>query len=460
MAIRFCKGEINKLNLENALLFDKNIFINAHNIFLSTDLEYIPLIDKENNYICCCYDDHNIDNLYKTINIIYNSKYGKKELKRKYLNVSIISLNEISYYLYKNFLNLGCNVKVVGDLWKYLDISLEVNKEVNYINIYSEGNPGLSINELGYWKTTFPFNEYDKLIEIFQNGLKKDLLYDKKIKKTNECNLILTRKITSNTPFMAARLGNTESIIVNEYYNYYTKFWLKYLYSSSGFYSQKQYSSSVEKMFNKTDVDFYSKLTVKAIKNCDINLCNFKNEIPLINRFSSDAAVNVAWYDLYTNFDSNSWINALKGKKVLIVSSFNETIKKQYKNKKKLFRNFVLPDLKLMYYDFPTTYLGNYNLNISFFDNYKKIFNDIKKIDFDVAIIAAGAYGYLLASDIKNINKQAIELCSGLYPIFGIKNKTQCIIRKVSSMYNSNWIFPIEQKPTNYMSLEKGAYWD
>jgi hypothetical protein len=86
--------------------------------------------------------------------------------------------------------------------------------------------------------------------------------------------------------------------------------------------------------------------------------------------------------------------------------------------------------------------------------------NDIQKIDFDVALIACGSYGYILSSKIKNMGKQAIELCSGLYPIFGIKNKTQIIIRKVSKMYDKNWIFPIEEKPNNYMNLEKGAYWE
>ena len=81
-------------------------------------------------------------------------------------------------------------------------------------------------------------------------------------------------------------------------------------------------------------------------------------------------------------------------------------------------------------------------------------------IDFDIAIIAAGAYGYPLAAEIKNMGKQSIELCSGIYPVFGIKVKTQLIIRKISSMYNDNWIFPIETPPKNYMNIEKGAYWE
>jgi len=207
-------------------------------------------------------------------------------------------------------------------------------------------------------------------------------------------------------------------------------------------------------------VDLYVEHTLNAIKNCDIHMCCFPNEIPLINSCCHNNNFYVDWYDLYTNFDRNSWIYALKGKKVLIISSFNNTIKFQYNNRKNIIKNFTYPELNLNFYDFPSTYLGNYNKKNDFFENYNKIISEISKIDFDVAIISAGAYGYLLASDIKNMGKQSIELCSGLYPLFGIKNKTQAIIFKVSSMYNEHWIFPIEEKPNNYMHLEKGAYWD
>ena len=259
---------------------------------------------------------------------------------------------------------------------------------------------------------------------------------------------------------MAARLGNTESIITNQNSNYYTKFWLKYLYTTSGFFSKKIFTNDIEKLFVKNDVDLYAQKMIKCVKNCDFHLCCFSNEIPLLNKYSDKKSLNFDWYDLYTNFDSNSWLKALECKKVLIISSFNKSIKYQLKNIKKVFPFFDFPNLNIVYYDFPLTFMGNYNSKENFFELYTFVFNEIKKIDFDIALIAAGAYGYMLASDIKDAGKQAIELCSGLYPVFGIKNKTQSIIRKVSAMYNENWIFPIEAKPEKYMDIEKGAYWE
>ena len=138
-----------------------------------------------------------------------------------------------------------------------------------------------------------------------------------------------------------------------------------------------------------------------------------------------------------------------------------KTIKRQYSRKELLFQSKnILPDMDMLFYDAPQTQLGNKSGYKNWFEAYEKIVTDIRKIDFDIAIIAAGAYGYPLAAEIKAMGKQSIELCSGIYPIFGIKVKTQLIIRKISQMYNSYWIFPIEAPPKNYMNIEKGAYWE
>ena len=459
MAVRFCKGKKEELDFNYAVVFDKNIFNKVHDIFLTNKIEYIPLVDNNNNYICCCYDDKNADDLLlNKIYILFNSKYGLNKIKKRYKNTTIVSFNEIGYYLYKFLSENGCNVSAFGELWKY--VGIETSSDICN-GIYVEGNNGLPLNDLGYWKMTFPFNEYYFFIRLFNIIFDKKIFYNKKLLNKNECNLLISKKLKDDKPFMAARLGNTEAIIANGFSNYYTSLWLKYLYTTSGFYSKKIYSNCIENIFVKKDVDLYVEKTIEAVKNCDICMCCFINEVPLINKYSNRNSFNVDWYDLYSDFDDNSWIYSLKRKKILIISSFNKTILYQYNNREKIFKNFSLPKMDLKFYDFPTTYLGNYNDKTNFFDNYNKILEEIKLFDFDVALISAGAYGYLLAYDIKKIGKQAIELCSGMYPIFGIKNKTQSIIRRVSSMYNENWIFPLDDNiPDNYMKLEKGSYWE
>jgi len=73
MAIRFCKGKEADFNLDNAVVFDKQIFEKVHSIFLNSDYEYIPIVDKNRKYICCCYDDKNIDGLFNKIFILFNT---------------------------------------------------------------------------------------------------------------------------------------------------------------------------------------------------------------------------------------------------------------------------------------------------------------------------------------------------------------------------------------------------
>ena len=48
---------------------------------------------------------------------------------------------------------------------------------------------------------------------------------------------------------------------------------------------------------------------------------------------------------------------------------------------------------------------------------------EIDKIDFDIAILGCGAYGYPLASYIKSIGKKAIHIGGATQLIFGIKGK-------------------------------------
>ena len=460
MAIRFCKGDVKKLDMKESIIISNNLFKEVHNkIINNNELVYIPVVDINNKYIFTCYDDKNLDQYLDKLIIMSNSEYGKNQLKKSLDNCTIVSFNEFGYYLYNILISIGCNINVKGELWDYF-----INNKSNSISnkkIYLEGNIGLSLDECGIFKNTLPHDEYEFISNIYNKCKKNNKLYNKRFINKKDINKILTEKIKSNKPFMAARLGNTESIIINEsIYSYYQKLWLEFLYTTSGFYSKTKYNSNFNKLVNLKDIEMYSNMSLNAINNTDIHLCRFDSEVSLINNYSNKDSLLTDWYNLYTDFDKNNcWLSALKNKKVLIISSFNKSIKKQY-DIKDIINKGILPDIDLIYYDSPQTYLGNYNEKISWFEVLNNMINDIQKIDFDVALIACGSYGYILSSKIKNMGKQAIELCSGLYPIFGIKNKTQIIIRKVSKMYDKNWIFPIEEKPNNYMNLEKGAYWE
>lgn len=451
MGLRFCNG----IRDNYSIVCNHDMFITAHHLLYESGMKYISILDNSGNYICSCYDDLHLDMLIKYCLILQSSYDALTVLHNQFPQVTIISFNEVSYKLYMLFKEAKCEVYCIGDLWEYfVDESNIVNKSIGF-TVYTEGNLGIPISESGMWKNAFPLNEYNFLNKLYDDELDNHKIYNRNWIPNNQSNEILAQLILSGKPFMAARLGNTEAAICREYVQgYYTEKWLNWLTSTSGFFST---SDSLI-----ADVDHYSRLTIEAVRECDINMCRFENEISIINSFSKSDAINVDWYSLYTDLNTNSWIGALKKKKVLVISSATETIKYQYQNRLKIFNGEqVLPEMELQYYIPPQTQLdNNVNQYEDWFDAFENMCLDISELSFDVAIIAAGAYGYPLAAFVKNkLKKQSIELCSGIYPIFGIKVKTQLIIRKVSSMYNDSWIFPIENKPDNYQKIEDGAYW-
>ena len=84
--------------------------------------------------------------------------------------------------------------------------------------------------------------------------------------------------------------------------------------------------------------------------------------------------------------------------------------------------------------------------------------NDISKIDYDVAIIGAGAYGMFLGAFCKDMGKQALHLGGATQMLFGIKGKRW----DGSTLYNEHWIRPSkDETPKGVEQFEHGtfAYW-
>ena len=80
-------------------------------------------------------------------------------------------------------------------------------------------------------------------------------------------------------------------------------------------------------------------------------------------------------------------------------------------------------------------------------------------MDFDIAIIGCGAYGFHLAAHVKRIGKKAVHLGGATQALFGIIGK-RWENNKVSFYINENWIRPLlEEIPENANTVEGGCYW-
>lgn len=440
---------------------NRNLFDNAKFFFKKTGLEYCPIVNAGGQLELFCYnDDHSAwKELEKYVAQIDKMKHPAGILEN-YAALNLWGLNEIGFRLALIFehdpdLKLCC----IGEYWKYLGFPSEASGNADGYDVLLEGNYAIPIDEMGYWRHTPVFPAvFEDFISRIKRSIHSKHTYGDRFCSVSEGRSLLREKIISGQPFCSGRLGHTEGWITMKYINSlsYDATSLWWLYHTSGFFSEKEYEDA--------DVDLYAQKTTEALSNMDILFCQFDDSICVINHCLPDASpvfpFEGVWHASPSSNDDVSWIEALAGKKVLVISPFSETIKMQYEKRELLFHgNQILPEFKLIPFQMISTQWGNKCGFLNFFEAYDTILAKISDIDFDIALIGAGAYGFLLASDIKNMGKQSLELCSYLMPLFGVKIKRHLTEPNISQFYNSNWSFPVEEPVANYRLIENGCYW-
>jgi|TARA_X000001388_G_scaffold25909_1_gene18132 hypothetical protein len=162
-------------------------------------------------------------------------------------------------------------------------------------------------------------------------------------------------------------------------------------------------------------------------------------------------------------YHSQPWTRALESKKVLIISPFVKTIGNQYKNKTKVWNNLekdINPDFDIKFLKCPLSPALQAPTTDSWLLSLKDMCDKIENIDFDVALIGAGAYSLPLCSFIKNKEKSAIHLGGGLQVMFGVKGNRWLSHDIINKLFNEHWVFPSEDEtPKNTHIVEGSCYW-
>lgn len=92
------------------------------------------------------------------------------------------------------------------------------------------------------------------------------------------------------------------------------------------------------------------------------------------------------------------------------------------------------------------------------------------KVDYDIALIGCGAYGFPLAAHAKRMGKQAVHLGGALQLLFGIKGHrwetmeygTDILPRggMYMEMFNEHWVRPtVAETPRTAQKVENACYW-
>ena len=96
----------------------------------------------------------------------------------------------------------------------------------------------------------------------------------------------------------------------------------------------------------------------------------------------------------------------------------------------------------------------------SWFEALASMEKEIATKEFDIALIAAGAYGLPMAAYVKSLGKQAIYMASSMQILFGIRGKRWDNWPDWAAHFNEYWVYPSEaETPSKKNEVEGGSYW-
>jgi hypothetical protein len=160
---------------------------------------------------------------------------------------------------------------------------------------------------------------------------------------------------------------------------------------------------------------------------------------------------------------AHPWSETLEGRRVLVVHPFSKTIESQYNNhRQRLFEDDrVLPKFgSLATVQAVQTIAGNRSHHADWFQALQSMKIAMDAIDYDVAIIGCGAYGFPLAAHAKRNGKLAVHLGGATQILFGIRGNRWDADPKISRLYNDYWVRPApEERVTGADRVENACYW-
>ncbi len=263
--------------------------------------------------------------------------------------------------------------------------------------------------------------------------------------------------LASNTSQLICRFGTVELETVRQFLKngFIDEKQKRWMCDTAGFFPSDDYLM----------IKFACKQILTAMK-VDVLACRVeKFEVEFIAKYlrqnlevmDMDAITHPMCYD-------NPWTRYLEGKKVLVISPFVKTITQQYEKRRLLFKNpLVLPDFQLLTLK-AVQGIGDSKKLLPYKDWFEALDamkSQISAMDFDVALIGAGAYGMFLGAHCKEIGKQAVHMGGATQLLFGIKGRRWDKYFE-NTLYNEHWTrVSKEETPDGLEKFEEGtfAYW-
>lgn len=322
------------------------------------------------------------------------------------------------------------------------------------------------------------FGEFGIKHEIAKRWTPFDLFKANQVKKKidpTSADLEISRIIDLGKPALIGRLGGTEARFLGEYLKISKiKYLQKYLSKTKPNWIKRSKEINTNAGFYFEDLDQVSdffNLYDEALSDTDVlgawGTAFAWIESNYIDRINNliPVPMTAPWVDTYL-IDSaeKPWSYSLAGKKVLVISPFAESIRKQHKIIGKVYPDHYYPEFILKTIKAPQTISFKPNAKPSWFENLNQVKNQMSKEDFDIALVSAGAYSYPLAHFAKKLGKIGVHTGGGLQLFFGIIGKRWEVNwgkgNYLEKYFNEFWTRPTSSEtPINAHKVEDGCYW-
>ena len=287
------------------------------------------------------------------------------------------------------------------------------------------------------------------------NHQQRKYVYRKKYGKrkklsAQETNDFFLNSILSNKPFFAGRLGSAEMRRANRH--------IMIKLGLAKNFKPEHYRGA---LYNTPELAAWmSDQLLEVMPDVDIMPAWCLLAEPyIIRQFAKKAKIShfediePFWYDM-------PWTSALKGKKVLVINPFDQSIRQQYEKRELLFENKnILPEFELHTLKSVMILSPEDNVYGTAVEAIDYMYNEAMKIDFDIALLGCGPMGMILADKFVKQGKQAVYLGGVLQMMFGIKGKRWDCQEKYANLYNEHWTYPVEELPKGAERLDSACYW-
>lgn len=279
----------------------------------------------------------------------------------------------------------------------------------------------------------------------------------------------IEESLAKNKQFLIARFSDIESRFVHHYITkQVTEMESFQITNNAGINltskeSIKEYVSGVLNAF--IDSTMHCIWNEGAMKACmgesQDYIRRFSPKTPSVNAISVDPAIFFSEGVPYKNI----WVSKLKGKRILVISPFVETMKLQLErgslphiyNEPAYFE-----DCSFTFVKAPLTLAGNHE-GVDWRTRFAELKAAIASAgEFDIALAGCGGYGMPICHYIyKELGQSAIYVGGCLQLFFGIYGerwRNSDSVKKYIEKNPTVWVRP-DERPANLHYVERGCYW-